>query len=340
MSAAYRPAIVHITHWKAGSQWLHKILNWCAPGRVVAPSADADRYLPRHLERGMIYATAYVTKDEFNDSQPADDTRYFVMLRDLRDTLVSLYFSARDSHQLSNPSELDFREALRSVPQEDGLLLLANHPTFKKSISIHRSWLATGIPILKYEDLLEDDEAILEEVLLSHCRLGVSREHLLNAVRGCRFESLTGRPRGKEDIGAHERKGIAGDWKNHFTPRIARNFEQYDDVLTAYSKAPMLSVCCAGFRSNLRPQTRSGHSGGHGDENNLYTGGAGHMDEIDHLENAKSVLRLTLEERRRWLNAYANHHALDVAALAHIATLQGAVDAAEKAVSDETVRSR
>jgi Sulfotransferase domain len=146
---------------------------------------------------------------------------------------------------------------LRTVPQEDGLLLLANHPAFKKNVAIRRSWLATGTPILRYEDLLKDDEAILQEVLLSHCRLRVSREHLLNAVRGCRFESLTGRPPGKEDIGAHERKGIAGDWRNHFTAKIANHFERYDDLLAAYSKAPKLSVCCAASRSSPWPQITS-----------------------------------------------------------------------------------
>ena len=41
------------------------------------------------------------------------------------------------------------------------------------------------------------------------------------AVCSCRFENLSeGRKRGEENIAAHTRKGIAGDWQNYFTPKI------------------------------------------------------------------------------------------------------------------------
>jgi lipopolysaccharide transport system ATP-binding protein len=41
-----------------------------------------------------------------------------------------------------------------------------------------------------------------------------------------------GRPAGKEDIHHHYRKGIAGDWRNYFTPRVTDAFKaQYGDLL-------------------------------------------------------------------------------------------------------------
>jgi len=50
-----------------------------------------------------------------------------------------------------------------------------------------------------------------------------------------RFEAQTGgRPRGVEDVTAHQRKGVAGDWRNHFTDRIKRAFKaRYGGLLVA-----------------------------------------------------------------------------------------------------------
>lgn len=242
MTEASAPPIVHVTHWKAGSQWLHKILHWCAPDRVISPEATATRYLPAQLQRGRIYATAYVTREEFEEPSRPDDTRYFVMLRDLRDTLVSLYFSARDSHPMTTPKLVELRARLKSLSQEDGLLFMAEHETLEKCAEIQRSWLAAGIPILRYEDLLTDDEAMLQQILLSHCGLGVSQQHLVNAVRGCRFRTLTGRPPGEEHTGAHERKGISGDWQNYMTDRLAQVLAKHDETLQAYWRAPGFPV--------------------------------------------------------------------------------------------------
>ncbi|MGH8509311.1 MAG: sulfotransferase domain-containing protein [Gammaproteobacteria bacterium] len=41
-----------------------------------------------------------------------------------------------------------------------------------------------------------------------------------------------GRKAGQEDNFAHYRKGIAGDWRTYFTPRITRRFKElYGDLL-------------------------------------------------------------------------------------------------------------
>jgi hypothetical protein len=58
---------------------------------------------------------------------------------------------------------------------------------------------------------------------------------LREAVIASRFERMTqGRARGTEDIGAHERKGVAGDWQNHFTKRVKHAFKnRYGALLVA-----------------------------------------------------------------------------------------------------------
>jgi hypothetical protein len=46
------------------------------------------------------------------------------------------------------------------------------------------------------------------------------------------FERLTGRKKGQEDRGNHLRKGIPGDWKNHFTADHVTAFKQkYNDLI-------------------------------------------------------------------------------------------------------------
>ena len=48
-----------------------------------------------------------------------------------------------------------------------------------------------------------------------------------------RFSRMSnGREQGDEDVTSHYRKGVAGDWKNHFTAQHRRAFkERYNDLL-------------------------------------------------------------------------------------------------------------
>ena len=91
---------------------------------------------------------------------------------------------------------------------------------------IQQSWLEAGERLIRYEDLLKHDVEILEPVLLGECGLPVPAERFRSIVQENRFEKLThGRPAGREDVSAHERKGIAGDWRNHFTQRMKRTLK-------------------------------------------------------------------------------------------------------------------
>jgi lipopolysaccharide transport system ATP-binding protein len=76
---------------------------------------------------------------------------------------------------------------------------------------------------------------LLERVLLEGCQLPIERDKFQSIVRANRFSQLTqGRERGQEDVYAHERKGIAGDWRNYFTDSIKTMFKhRYGGVLIA-----------------------------------------------------------------------------------------------------------
>jgi len=98
---------------------------------------------------------------------------------------------------------------------------------------IQQSWIEAGEQFIRYEDLLEKDSKILEKLLIGHCEIPVTPERLREVVVDNRFENLTGgRQPGEENLVAHERKGISGDWRNHFTPLVTQKFnEQYGSLL-------------------------------------------------------------------------------------------------------------
>ena len=227
-----RPAVLHVTHWKAGSQWIHRILRECCPGRCLPPDANNEHVNRFPIRASLIYPTVYATRERLDQLMPPCPVRRFVVIRDLRDAIVSWYFSVNCNHP-TMPSIVQRRAALQSLSEEDGLCSTIQEG--QPIADIIRSWLGAEDPLIRYEDLLCDDEAILTKVLIDHCRLPVERAWLAKVVRDSRFEKLSGgRQRGQEDIAAPKRKGVVGDWRNHFTDRVKDTFKrQFGDLLVA-----------------------------------------------------------------------------------------------------------
>lgn len=228
------PTIFHVTHWKAGSQWVHRILLELAHGSIVPPEMGETQFLSSPLRPGAVYPTVYVSREQFQSVRLPEGARWFVIIRDLRDTLVSIYFSTRYSHPVIVEDVITGRQRLNAMSLEDGLLMLLDE-WLPMCAAIQSSWIASGERIIRYEDLLHRDVEIFEEILIGHCGLAVSPERLREVVLRYRFEQVTGGRRlGEEDIHAHERKGIPGDWRNYFTPRVAARFnERFGDLLEA-----------------------------------------------------------------------------------------------------------
>ena len=218
------PTILHITHWKAGSQWIRKILDQCAPGRTIEPEVEEAqvRYYP--IQRGMVYPTVYLTRQELDNVHLPPGTRKFIVIRDLRDTLVSAYFSFKFSHPILTRDNQQVREALAPLDPEAGMIFLLDR-FLTSCANIQLSWLESDELVLRYEDLLQSDVEILSSALIDRCGLDVEPDQLRAVIVANRFENIAGRPRGQEDRSAHERKGVAGDWRNHFTPRVTQAFK-------------------------------------------------------------------------------------------------------------------
>ncbi|MGQ0553283.1 MAG: hypothetical protein ACT4PU_08685 [Planctomycetota bacterium] len=225
--------LLHVTHWKAGSQWIYAILRACAGERVVTPQLGVAHVLGAALQPGRIYPTAYLTRQQFLQLERPAGTQHFLVFRDLRDTLVSGYFSMRHSHPEISPRVTSLRSRLSACDLPAGLRLLMQE-WLPLSAAVQRSWLAAAEPFLRYEDLLSNDVELLEATLLDRCGLDVPREHLRQAVLANRFEARTGRRPGEERLDAHERLGVAGDWRRHFDAGLKADFnESFGDLLIA-----------------------------------------------------------------------------------------------------------
>lgn len=148
---------------------------------------------------------------------------YLVMYRDLRDVAVSHHFYVcRTPWHPEYPEykELSVTEGIRRF----GETLL---PEFRSWIC---SWNANRDSelslVLKYEDLLDDTEAHFRRVA-SHFGLDNAKETIREIVDAHRFENVTGgRSRGEQDAESFARKGIAGDWRSHFTDDLKGLYKQ------------------------------------------------------------------------------------------------------------------
>jgi lipopolysaccharide transport system ATP-binding protein len=228
------PPLFHVTHWKAGSQWLLAILRECARAGIVDPLLDQAqvRYAP--ILPGAIYPTVYLTRQEMGRIALPIDSRIFVVIRDLRDTLVSAYYSFKISHPILEPGLAVLRAQLNGLDEESGMMQLLEL-FLPKCADIQLSWVESDAVVVKYEDLCADTHRLLREILLDRLKMPISPKRLAKAIDNNRFEKMSGgRAPGQEDIASHLRKGVAGDWRNHFTDRMKQAFKaRYGDLLVA-----------------------------------------------------------------------------------------------------------
>ncbi len=110
----------HVTHPRAGSQWLRAILKDLYGPATVPPENFQTQIVSRPILPGRIYLCAYLAKQEFDSLSMPGRCRRIVLIRDLRDTLISAYFSVRYSHVVDNPLVEKWRIVLSRLNQEDG----------------------------------------------------------------------------------------------------------------------------------------------------------------------------------------------------------------------------
>jgi len=217
---------------KSGTSWLESMLA-SYPGFQAVGIPEAVRYELKHggshdfdlptdvvtrFEKALAVLKLHVHGSARNVRLLHDaNVPYVVLYRDLRDVAVSHYFYVRRT-----PWHPEYEEyAPRSV--EEGLLYFGQTllPDFVDWMRSWRERRSSDLSLeLRYEDLLANTEEKFRQVT-SHFGLDSSNSVIQPIVAEHSFENMSdGRSRGQQDQDSFVRKGVSGDWKNHFTPTL------------------------------------------------------------------------------------------------------------------------
>ena len=228
--------IYHCCTQKTASQWFRGI--FADPvfrdhtGLISVPYIDLglkEARIDQEFGSGTIATHLYIDYPTYRAIPKPARYRTFFIMRDPRDAIVSWYFSARYSHPLVKPVD-ELRPALQSMEFEDGMIFLIDKLEAYGSFTTQFSWLEAKhdphVRLMRYEDLAADNRAFLAS-LLDYLEVDLPETAFDTLYARNNFQTLTGpRKQGEEDIHAHNRKGVAGDWRNHFTARIRDHFDK------------------------------------------------------------------------------------------------------------------
>ncbi|MBI2685183.1 MAG: sulfotransferase domain-containing protein [Acidobacteria bacterium] len=222
--------LYHLTFYKCGSQWVRDILSdpriiECSGHSLAATGIDLQTENWPALRPGQFASPLYSTGTGAWRERSHQDDRAFVVIRDPRDIVVSLVYSVSFSHTPSTTTRLLRGTIADSSPRNRlrlGMFLLAQWADYL------RSWKqAPEIPnvfLTKYGRLVSDLPDELER-FFDFLKWPVPRVVRNAVAHDHSFEVLTGRARGVENQFSHRRKGISGDWRNHFDRGLGELFE-------------------------------------------------------------------------------------------------------------------
>lgn len=163
------------------------------------------------------------------------------LLRDGRDVVVSFYFhSIRPSANPNTANPYRSIERMKNLLGADADLndirthlntyiefLFANPQGCGQNWTQHtEEWFERpGVQYIRYEDLRSDCVGAMTRLLQGLGR-EIEPERVERAVDNYSMERMTGRRPGQEDSSSFIRKGVVGDWKNHFTREAAETFDR------------------------------------------------------------------------------------------------------------------
>jgi hypothetical protein len=246
--------VYHCCVHKTGSQWIRKVLADPEVYRVTGLRTFA--YAPRlpsdgrnrgydalrfdtAFPRKTIVSPLYIDHPGFVGMPKPERWRAFFVARDPRDVVVSWYFSTAHSHPTSSNQSLQrTREQLAQMSQEEGLVFTIESLREYGLFDALDGWVRAAdadpnVLLVRYEDLIGEDAEARWHTLLDHCDVRLEPDGRRALLDRYSFERLSGRRPGEEDPDSKLRKGVAGDWRNHFTPAVSRAFEEATGDLVA-----------------------------------------------------------------------------------------------------------
>ena len=267
-----KPLLAYFGHHKAATTWIHStISSACGEAGlkhvVVHNSKMFGHDLQSFVDEHNVDFLSYINADSMF-TKSLEEYKAFHVVRDLRDTCVSAYYSHLNSHPLDPefwPQLEQIRAQLEGMSPEDGLRLEID--LLEWQANLLRKWDYQNPQVMElkmealvaspYQEIFEflgllDDKPLtgrerakhLASITAGRIMPGKQRrlsgfgtelppERLLGIVWEQSFQrKAAGRKRGEENRQSHYRKGKPGDWRNHFTDELKTVFkDKYNDVL-------------------------------------------------------------------------------------------------------------
>jgi hypothetical protein len=147
---------------------------------------------------------------------------YVIIHRDLRDVAASWFFFA---HNVSTAAHAD---PIKTMDKDEALHYWIDN-RLRDYVTWVNGWADGRDPeyglMIRYEDLLADTLGMMRRVF-DHYEVKLSERRVRRIVAKHAFKTATGRDAGQEDQHDFNRKGVAGDWVNHFAPEHKVKFKK------------------------------------------------------------------------------------------------------------------
>lgn len=214
--------IVLTEHPKSGGTWVSQMI-----AEYLDISNPRDRMPPR---RRCVLHGHYLKVADAND--------IIVMWRDGRDVLVSHYYYHLFHRRKTMPgwAEMqqkrigikDARDVQRNMPRYIEYFFTDGPPFNMTWTSFIETWKnRTGHVETSYEAMREFPGQEMKKILEYLLVPDIDDLKLEACIAKFSFENVTGRKPGEENPYCFVRKGIVGDWKNHFTREAREVFDHY-----------------------------------------------------------------------------------------------------------------
>lgn len=224
--------VVHITLPKCGSQWVRDVLT--APeiigysgiahsGVTIDISLHGQLDLPCNTFSGPIYG---MNQWEWNYWKQGGD-KAVVVIRDPRDILISFIYSLMYSHASMGFVDT-FKDTILEMSNEARINYMIPRFGGAKAARILLTWtdeLDDSAILIKYRDLVANQFSEFKKII-DWLGWKVPNETLQTVIKRLSFEERSGRARGDENKFSHYRKGVSGDWRNHFTRQHGQLWEK------------------------------------------------------------------------------------------------------------------
>lgn len=223
---------------KSGTTWLEKMIA-SFPGfhDLLIPDVAAyelktggshDYELPSDMferfDKMLVLTKMHVHGSRHNaDVLKKAGVKHVVLYRDLRDVAISYHFYVKGTPwhpEHARHKDADLQQGLRVFAERmlDGY------------VEWVRSWEKNRDPVnslaFKYEDMLQDANGVMMQIA-RHYQLSADEAEIKRIVEANSFQNLSkGRAQGQESGQSFFRKGVAGDWRNQFSPELREVYKK------------------------------------------------------------------------------------------------------------------